>query len=110
MKNILHGIVFAATLTAVSAEAHHPAADIVDEDIYVMIDSMVADTPHADLVFADMGGGSRVHTVSKRDTLYSIARMYYNGDHTRWKEIYQANRTKINNPNMIRVGQELVIP
>lgn len=34
--------------------AHHPAADIVDEDIYEMIDSMVADTPHADLTFDQM--------------------------------------------------------
>ncbi|MEJ2454708.1 MAG: hypothetical protein P8103_11210 [Candidatus Thiodiazotropha sp.] len=37
--------------------AHHPAADIVDPDIYAMIDSLVADTPHADLVFTDMGMG-----------------------------------------------------
>lgn len=37
--------------------AHHPAADIVDEDIYAQIDSMVADTPHADLTFDEMGGG-----------------------------------------------------
>lgn len=38
--------------------AHHPAADIVDPEIYAMIDSLVADTPHADLVFSDMGMGS----------------------------------------------------
>ncbi|MFC1773590.1 hypothetical protein ACFL3A_09590 [Pseudomonadota bacterium] len=37
--------------------AHHPAADIVDEDIYAMIDSMVADTPHATMTFDEMGGG-----------------------------------------------------
>ena len=52
----------------------------------------------------------RYHTVAKKDTLYAIARMYYNGDHTRWKEIYEANRADIANPNMIRVGQRLVIP
>lgn len=37
--------------------AHHPAADIVDEEIYEQIDSMVADTPHATLTFDEMGGG-----------------------------------------------------
>ncbi len=42
---------------AMPAWAHHPAADIVDPDIYAMIDSLVADTPHADLVFTDMGMG-----------------------------------------------------
>ena len=44
---------FAMTTTA--AFAHHPAADIVDPEIYSMIDDNVADTPHADLVLDDMG-------------------------------------------------------
>lgn len=35
------------------AFAHHPAADMVDEEIYAEIDLMVADTPHADMVFED---------------------------------------------------------
>lgn len=35
--------------------AHHPAADIVDPEIYAMIDENVSDTPHADLVFDEMG-------------------------------------------------------
>ena len=54
-------------------------------------------------------GGSRTHTVAKGDTLYSLARQYY-GDQRRWKDIYNANRSTINDPNMIRVGQRLVIP
>ena len=55
-------------------------------------------------------GGGRVHTVGKKETLYSIARMYYNGDHHKWREIYEANRADISDPNKIRVGQRLVIP
>jgi nucleoid-associated protein YgaU len=54
--------------------------------------------------------GSRYHTVQKKETLYSIARMYYNGDHTKWKTIYEANRADIGDPNKIRVGQRLIIP
>lgn len=46
-----------------SALAHHPAEDIVDPEIYAMIDAMVADTPHADLVFDDEMG-SRTTTIS----------------------------------------------
>lgn len=42
---------------AMPAWSHHPAADIVDPEIYAMIDALVADTPHADLVFSDMGRG-----------------------------------------------------
>ena len=51
----------------------------------------------------------RYHTVVKGDTLYKLARMYYR-DQARWKDVYEANRSEINNPNMIRVGQRLVIP
>ncbi len=53
--------------------------------------------------------GSRIHTIAKGDTLYSLARRYYN-DQARWKEIYSANRDNISNPNMVRVGQQVVIP
>ena len=47
------GLIFGST----NLYAHHPAADIVDEEIYEQIDSMVADTPHATLTFDEMGGG-----------------------------------------------------
>lgn len=43
------------TLASTAALAHHPAADRVDPEIYAMIDENVADTPHADMTFDDMG-------------------------------------------------------
>ena len=51
----LQTVILLTSFASISAFAHHPAADIVDEDIYEMIDSMVADTPHADLTFDSMG-------------------------------------------------------
>lgn len=51
----LSALVLAIGVT--NAFAHHPAADTVDEDIYAMIDSNVADTPHATMTFDEMGGG-----------------------------------------------------
>ena len=54
--------------------------------------------------------GSRYHTVQKKETLYALARQYYN-DQSRWKDIYEANRAEIGgDPSRIRVGQRLVIP
>lgn len=47
-----------------SVFAHHPAADIVDEDIYAMIDENVSDTPHATMTFDEMGGGMTETTVT----------------------------------------------
>lgn len=55
MRNALKLTVLASLLASFSAFAHHPAEDIVDPDIYAMIDANVADTPHADLDFTDMG-------------------------------------------------------
>lgn len=54
-------------------------------------------------------GGARYHTVAKGDTLYALARRYY-GEQRRWKDIYEANRNSISDPNKIRVGQRLLIP
>ena len=54
-------------------------------------------------------GLAQYHTVGKGDTLYALARHYYS-DQRRWKEIYEANRGRISDPNRISVGQRLVIP
>jgi len=53
--------------------------------------------------------GARYHTVAKGDTLYAIARAYY-GDQRRWRDVYEANRGSLPDPNMIRTGQRLLIP
>lgn len=53
--------------------------------------------------------GQRIHVVAKGDTLFSLARKYY-GDQKRWKDIYAANQAQIPNPDVIKVGQKLVIP
>ncbi|MDP3125943.1 MAG: hypothetical protein Q8M84_09950, partial [Thiobacillus sp.] len=55
MKSVLQVAVLTSFLASFSAFAHHPAEDIVDEEIYEMIDENVADTPHADLDFTSMG-------------------------------------------------------
>ena len=49
------------------------------------------------------------HTIQKGDTLSSISRKYY-GSTARWKDIYQANRTRLRSPTELTVGQELVLP
>lgn len=51
----------------------------------------------------------RTYTVKKGDCLYNIAKKYY-GDGSKYTKIYEANTNKIANPNLIYVGQVLVIP
>lgn len=53
--------------------------------------------------------GGRTHTVQKGDTLYKLARQYYN-DQSQWKRIYEANRQKIRSQDQLVVGTQLVIP
>ena len=53
--------------------------------------------------------GTRYHVVAKSDTLYKLARTYYS-DQSKWRDIYDANRSSIDDPNFIRVGQRLLIP
>lgn len=52
----------------------------------------------------------RTHTVQRGDTLFALARLYYNGDQRQWKTIWEANRDKIPNKDKLPVGVELVIP
>jgi nucleoid-associated protein YgaU len=55
------------------------------------------------------GGGQRTYTVNSGDNLSAIAQNFY-GDASQWHRIYDANRDKISNPDLIHPGQELVIP
>jgi LysM repeat protein len=52
---------------------------------------------------------ARTYTVQPGDTLYGIALRYYS-DGKYWPGLYQANRAKISNPDLIYAGQALTIP
>lgn len=56
-----------------------------------------------------LGAGQRTYTVVKGDTLSAIAQREY-GAAGKWKAIYEANRDKISNPDLIQPGQVLTIP
>ncbi|HYN86177.1 MAG TPA: LysM peptidoglycan-binding domain-containing protein [Pyrinomonadaceae bacterium] len=49
------------------------------------------------------------YTVQSGDTLAQIAREYY-GSADEYRRIFEANRDKLDDPDEIRPGQELVIP
>lgn len=51
----------------------------------------------------------KTHTVKKGDTLWAIAKYYY-GDGSKYPKIFNANKDKLSNPNLIKVGQVLTIP
>jgi nucleoid-associated protein YgaU len=51
----------------------------------------------------------RPGTIEDGGTLSGIARLFY-GDASKWRKIYDANRTVIKNPNQIHSSMKLKIP
>jgi len=51
----------------------------------------------------------QTYTVAKGDTLSKIAKQFY-GNANSWRQIFEANRDQISNPDLIRPGQVLKIP
>lgn len=62
---------------------------------------------------ATAGGGQseqrQTYTVKSGDNLSKISKEFY-GDANEYMKIFYANRDQLNDPDKIRVGQELVIP
>lgn len=68
--------------------------------------------------FSDVSSGAsstapaasqQMYTVKSGDSLSKIAKHFY-GDANAWHRIYDANRDKIKNPDLIHPGQEFTIP
>jgi nucleoid-associated protein YgaU len=77
---------------------------------------IMPDDPKPD--FSDVQSGSsssapaeqqRTITVQAGDSLSKIARREY-GDANKWHAIFEANRDKIKNPDLIHPGQVLTLP
>jgi LysM repeat protein len=54
-------------------------------------------------------GGGQQYTVQKGDTLSKIAKQHY-GEASKYKQIFDANRNILKDPDEIQPGQVLVIP
>ena len=53
--------------------------------------------------------GGRVYTVQQGDTPYKIARRFYN-DQSRWREIWEANKNRLADPDKLTLDMKLRIP
>ncbi len=63
----------------------------------------------ATTVSAATASTAQSYTVVGGDSLSKIAKKFY-GDANAWHKIFDANRDKISNPDMIHPGQVLAIP
>ena len=82
----------------------NPNADDITADISV-------DTSRAMGAAAGggQGGGGQTYEVKSGDNLSKISKQFY-GDSDEYMRIFYANRDKLNDPDKIQVGQQLIIP
>ena len=66
-------------------------------------------TAHLDAFVKPATPAARSYTVQPGDTLYGISQRYW-GNGKYWPALYQANRSKISDPNLIYAGQVVTIP
>lgn len=59
------------------------------------------------IAVADGGGGEQIYEVKSGDSLSKIAKNYPG---VSWKDIFEANKDQIKDPNLIYPGQKLKIP
>jgi nucleoid-associated protein YgaU len=81
-------------------KAINPACDDINADI--AIDSSLPQPQSA-------GASKQTYTVKPGDSLSKIASQFY-GNAADYMRIFEANRDRLNDPNKIQAGQELVIP
>jgi nucleoid-associated protein YgaU len=73
--------------------------------------SVSESAPRTQTAGAGIGGGqqSRTYTVQAGDSLSKISRQFY-GDSNDYMKIFNANRDRLEDPNKIQPGQQLIIP
>ncbi len=67
--------------------------------------------PRTQTAGAGIGGGqsTRMYTVQAGDTLSKISKQFY-GNANQYMKIFEANRDRLQSPDKIQTGQQIVIP
>lgn len=109
---MLSSIVTAALISTVGIFAVPASANVIQSSSILHTSSNRIDKFEVTNITAKQSGGLFfvvTHYPSSGSTLSSIAKRYY-GNAGLWALIYNANRTKIKNPNVVFAGQRLYVP
>jgi nucleoid-associated protein YgaU len=81
----------------------------VKDRIWALYDEIDPDMRSGDLVLKIdvVSGGEVIYEVKSGDSLSKIAKNYPG---MTWQKIFEANKDKIKDPNLIHPGQKLIIP
>jgi LysM repeat protein len=97
-----------AVVPAFMGAAPHVAA-LAQTSPHTITTSPRTITAHLDALVKPATPAARSYTVQPGDTLYGISQRYW-GNGKYWPALYQANRSKISDPNLIYAGQVVTIP
>ena len=77
----------------------------------ITVNESAQQAPRTQTAGAGIGGGqqTRMYTVQSGDTLSKISQHFY-GTSGQYMKIFEANRDRLKDPNLIEAGQQLVIP
>ena len=109
IRNILSVIIIITLLSSCKEkkeEAKVVAEPVIEEVVNV---EPVVEEPEPVVEEVIEAPKERVFVVQEGQWLYDIAREEY-GSSTGWEKIYEANKEKISNPDIIYPNQELIIP
>lgn len=73
-----------------------------DEEVHTPVEEPGPDIP-------DLPGTGQKYIIQKNDNLHKIARKFY-GNEKYWPSIHSANLVKIPDPEVLKVGIEIIIP
>lgn len=83
----------------------------VKDQLWATYEKLDPEMRSADVVMnlkvSEGGGGEQIYEVKSGDNLSKIAKNYPG---VTWKEIFEANKDQIKDPNLIHPGQKLKIP
>ncbi len=88
-----------------AAEAQAKAESLMDD----LTAKLKARQPKSAASAAHQDAAPEIYEVQPGDSLSKIAKEVY-GDMNRWSDIFEANKDQIENPNLIQIGQKLIIP
>ncbi len=74
-----------------------------------LVDTSLSDITLDLSVDPSLAPKQRTYTVAAGDSLSKIAKQFY-GNVNQYMKIYESNRNVLTDPNVVKIGQELVIP
>lgn len=74
-----------------------------------LVDSSLSDITLKLSVDPSLAPKQKTYTVAAGDSLSKIAKHFY-GNGNQYMKIFEANKNVLSDPNMVKAGQELVIP